>query len=116
MIVNETFAHRFFAGSNPIGRKVRVSAGMVFTVVGMAKDIKYRALVEAPQPYFYMPFRQRFPEGLDVDFFLRTGSNPSEVISTVRREAVAIDSTTGTSSLSSLTLIRLRQHHCLPAG
>jgi predicted permease len=93
MIVNETFAHRFFAGSNPIGRKVRVSAGTVFTVVGTAKDIKYRTLVEAPQPYFYMPIRQRFREGLDVHFFLRTAGDPSEVISTVRREAAVIDST-----------------------
>ena len=91
MIVNETFARRFFAGCNPVGRKVRVSTGTVFTVVGMARDIKYRSLVEASQPYFYMPFKQRFREGLDIAFYLRTAGNPKEAIATLRREAVAID-------------------------
>jgi predicted permease len=91
MIVNQTFARRFFAGSNPIGRKVRVSTGTVFNVVGMAKDIKYRTLVEPPQPYFYMPFKQRFQEGFDIAFYLRTAGNPNEAIATLRREAVAID-------------------------
>ena len=96
MIVNETFSRRFFAGSNPLGRKVKVSAGTVFTVVGVARDIKYRSLVEAPQPYFYMPLKQRFREGLDLFFYLRTAGNPNEAIATLRREVMAIGPATAT--------------------
>jgi ABC-type antimicrobial peptide transport system permease subunit len=47
--------------------------------------------VEPPQPYFYMPFKQRFQEGFDIAFYLRTAGNPNEAIATLRREAVAID-------------------------
>ena len=93
MIVNETFAQRFFPHSSPIGRKVRVSGNKIFTVVGMARDIKYRSLVEAPQPYFYLPFQQRFQEGRSVAFYLRTAGKPKETIPTLRREASAIDPT-----------------------
>ncbi|HEV2444347.1 MAG TPA: ABC transporter permease, partial [Candidatus Sulfopaludibacter sp.] len=41
MIVNQEFARRYFAGRDPIGRKVR-GWGEWFTVVGVAGNIKYR--------------------------------------------------------------------------
>jgi hypothetical protein len=91
LIVNQTFARRFFGETNPIGRKVRVSAGTVFTVIGLARDIKYRYLNEPPQPYFYMPFRQRFYEGRNIAFFLRTSGDPKEAIVSLRREAGTVD-------------------------
>jgi predicted permease len=93
MIVNQTFARRFFGESNPIGRKVRVSRGTEFTVVGVARDIKYRILNEPPLPYFYMPFKQRFYEGRNVAMFLRTTGDPREAIGSLRREAAAVDPT-----------------------
>ena len=62
IIVNQTFARRFFAGRSPIGRKVRREAQWM-TVVGVAKDSKYHRPTEAPLPYFYMPFRQVFAPG-----------------------------------------------------
>jgi hypothetical protein len=55
MIVNESFARRFFDGRDPVGRRVQIH-GERFTIVGMAKDSKYLSLSEAPQPYFYMSF------------------------------------------------------------
>lgn len=91
MIVNQAFARRFFHDAYPIGRKVKVSAGKVFTVVGMAKDIKYRSLAESPQPYFYMSIRQRLQEGRNIAFLLRTSGNPGDVIAAVAREASGID-------------------------
>jgi predicted permease len=93
LIVNQTFARRFFGETNPLGRKVRVSAGTVFTVIGLARDIKYRYLNEPPQPYFYMAFKQRFYEGRNIAFFLHTSGNPREAIAALRREAAAVDPT-----------------------
>ena len=40
MIVNESFARRFFDGRDPVGRRVQIY-GKPFTIVGMVKDSKY---------------------------------------------------------------------------
>jgi hypothetical protein len=90
MIVNETFAHRYFHGANPVGRKVKVE-GAPITVIGMAKDSKYHTPMEAPLPYFYVPFRQRFAPGLNFSVLLRTEGDPLRMTSTLRRQALALN-------------------------
>ncbi len=57
MIVNESFARRFFDGRGPVGRRVRIF-GKPFTIVGMVRDAKYLSLSETPQPYLYTAFDQ----------------------------------------------------------
>ena len=47
MIVNETFARRFFDGRDAVGRRVQIY-GEPFTIVGTVKDSKYLSLSEAP--------------------------------------------------------------------
>jgi len=91
MIVNQTFTRRFFQGSSPLGRKVRVSGNRIFTVVGLAKDIKYRNLSEGGQPYFYMPFEQRYQQGRNIFFYLRGDGDPNGLAATLRSAAAAID-------------------------
>lgn len=61
-IVNETFADRFWGGADTaIGKRVRVGGdGDWRTVVGVAADVKYRRINEAPQPYAYLPFLQAY--------------------------------------------------------
>jgi predicted permease len=61
-IVNETFALRFWPGEDPIGRtiKLRGEDGPPVTVVGLAKDSKYRTLAEAPTPFYYLPVLQDY--------------------------------------------------------
>ena len=90
IIINETFAHRFFRGVNPIGRTVRVE-GDPATVVGLAKDSKYHTTTEAPLPFFYVPFRQRFAPGLNFSVFLRTTGDPMRMTPVLRREALALN-------------------------
>jgi putative ABC transport system permease protein len=61
-IVNETFAKRFWPGRDPIGKTIRVRGedGPALTVVGLAKDSKYRTLGEAPLPFYYLPITQDY--------------------------------------------------------
>jgi predicted permease len=61
-IVNETFASRFWPGQDPIGRTIRVRGkdGPALTVVGLARDSKYRSLGEAPMPFYYLPILQDY--------------------------------------------------------
>ena len=102
ILVNESFARRFFAERNPIGRKVRFW-GRWTTVAGVVKDTKYHSLVEAPQPYFYMAFQQMHRRQRDAAFSVRSSGNSNEALATLRREAAAIDpnvSVTDTMPLS----------------
>jgi predicted permease len=90
IIVNESFARRFFAGRNPVGRKVR-TYGEWYTVIGMVKDAKYERPVEPPMPYFYATTRQQSSGEFWFAFLIRTDGPPSQSIPMVRREAAAVD-------------------------
>jgi predicted permease len=92
MIVNESFARRFFDGRDPVGRRVRIY-GQPFTIVGMVKDSKYLSLSETPQPYFYMSFDQVHNGSGDggVALYARTGGDARGFVPVLRREMSAID-------------------------
>jgi predicted permease len=92
MIVNESFARRFFDGRDPVGHRAQIQ-GKPFTIVGMVKDSKYNSLSEAPQPYFYMSFDQVHHgsgEG-GVALYARTGGDARGFVPVLRREMSAID-------------------------
>ncbi len=90
IVVNETFAKRFFYGSNPVGRKVRYG-GNESTVVGLVKDSKYHTPLEGPTPFFYVPFHQWFAPGLNFSIFIKTAGDPLRMTSVLRREALALN-------------------------
>lgn len=90
IVVNETFARRFFAGADPIGRKVKMG-GTPTTVVGMVKDSKYHSPMEAPLPFFYVPFRQWFAPGLNFSVIMKTAGDPMRFLPVLRREALALN-------------------------
>src|SRR5690349_5653679 len=92
MIVNESFARRFFDGRDPVGRRVQIY-GRPFRIVGMVKDSKYYNLSEAPQPYFCMSFDQvHYGSGENgVAFYARTERDARDFVPVLRREMSAID-------------------------
>ncbi len=104
IVVNETFARRFFRGRDPIGRKVRIGNN-VATVIGLARDSKYHTLVEAPLPFFYIPFDQWFAPGLNFAALLKTSGDPMRLTPVLRREALALnpDAVFNTSRMADAT-------------
>ena len=90
MIVNQEFARRFFAGRDPIGRKVR-GWGEWFTVVGVAGNIKWQQLTERPRPGIYVPIRQVYRPEYGLTFEVRTAGPVPAAMTAIRREAAAID-------------------------
>jgi predicted permease len=65
VMVNATLAQRFWGGAaNAIGKRLRVAEGEWRTVVGVAADVKYSRIDEAPRPYFYLPFLQAYRSGM----------------------------------------------------
>jgi predicted permease len=90
MIVNQEFVRRFLPNRNVIGHKVH-GWGEWFTIIGVAKDGKYRRVTENPQPYFYIPIRQVFRPEYGLTFHVRTSGSVNEAIAAIGREAAAID-------------------------
>jgi predicted permease len=91
LIVNETFAKRFFHGRDPIGHKVRLENNMA-VVVGLAKDSKCQSLAETPTPpFFYVPFRQWYRPGLNFAMFVRAAGDPMQLTPILRREALRLN-------------------------
>jgi predicted permease len=89
-IVNQEFARRFFAGREPIGRKIN-GWGRWFTVVGVVGNIKYRQMTEGLKPFFYVPIRQIYRPEYGLAFEARTSGPIADAMAAIRREALAID-------------------------
>lgn len=100
IVVNQTFAQKYFDGRNPVGRRVRVS-GNWCTVIGMAGDSKYRTPAEGSTPAFYGSFGQMFWSGHNNFIFVRA-RNLDTARETFRREAAALDPNKGLYDLSTL--------------
>jgi predicted permease len=87
-VINETFARRFFPGTNPLGKRVRDTypanpADMV--VVGMVADAKYRSLREKTGPRIYAPlFNPMWEQGAAI-YEVRTFADPSSVSTSLRQ-------------------------------
>jgi predicted permease len=90
IIVNESFARRFFEGRSPIGRKVKF-LGASASVIGMVKDCKYHSLAEAAQPFVYLPLQQRYSRQRTIAWYVRGTITPDEAFMALRREGAAVD-------------------------
>jgi predicted permease len=59
VIINETFARRLWPDEEPLGKTIR-NGEIMLTVVGVARDAKYRSLGEEPRNFVYVPLAQRW--------------------------------------------------------
>jgi predicted permease len=91
VIVNETFARRYFAGQDPLGKRMRLggSRSPWSEIIGVARDSKYRALSEDPTPFIYVPLAQNHETGMTLH--VRTAGDPLGVAAAVRREVNSIE-------------------------
>jgi predicted permease len=88
VVINETMARRYFGGRSALGGVIRFGRGPV-SVVGVARDGKYRRLNEGPTNYLYLPILQSFsPAAL---LLVRSAADPGAVIPAVQRELRALD-------------------------
>jgi predicted permease len=89
-VVNNTLAQRFWGGaSNAIGRRIRVGDGAWRTVVGVAADVKYLRINEAPRPYFYVPLLQSYRSSMILH--TRGAAPSSRLIDQARAVVTALD-------------------------
>ena len=90
LIVNQTFAHRFWPGRNPVGKRVVVGRWPEpAEVVGVAADVKNRGLAQNAQAQVYIPFAQ-LPWG-NMNLLVRTAMVPLSMAAAVRAQISAAD-------------------------
>lgn len=92
VVVNEALARAFWPGADPLGKRLRFgSEGNPWTtVVGVAGDVRRRALSDPPVPMFYRPVAQVvWPDALFV--VVRSASPTAAVIATLRRLVGELD-------------------------
>jgi predicted permease len=95
-LINERAAQRYFAGVNPIGEQIRVSAELSRegrngpkTIVGVVGNVKYRGLDEETPAEIYLPFGQN-PVGA-FTVAVRTRGDGAALVPALRHEVAALD-------------------------
>lgn len=89
VIVNETLARRFWqAPEHALGKRIR-SGGEWKLVVGVAGDLKYSRLAEAPRPFVYYPLLQNHVPSFAIQ--ARAAGDLSYAMRRVRDQVTALD-------------------------
>ena len=86
-VINETFAHRFFSDTNPIGKHIRDTyPGNLgdCVVVGVAADAKYNSMREKTPPRIYLPLFNPMWEQNSAAFEVRTFADAASVSAALR--------------------------------
>jgi predicted permease len=90
MIVNQTFADRYWPGQEPIGKQVISDlTNESFMVVGIARNAMYNQLNEAPIPFVYLPLYQVYRAGMTVN--ARVSGDPLRFAKSVEQALHELD-------------------------
>ena len=82
IIVNQSFAKKFFAGEEPVGKQIRYDASEPpITIVGVVDDIKDGPLDAEAHPALYVPFDQDPHYVFNV--IARTSQEPQALLTTL---------------------------------
>jgi predicted permease len=105
VVVNETFARKFFPGANPVenalGKQFRTSEeNPLWQIVGVARDGKYWTIGEDPRPFVWFPIGNQ----LTYNFLLvRSSAKPETVISAILGEFRNLDPNMPVTDVKTLT-------------
>ena len=107
VVINERAAQRFFAGLNPIGQQIRVSAELARharngpkTIVGVVGNVKYGGLDEETPAELYLPYDQQPVDAVTVA--VRSRGDADTLVRTLRREVAALDPLLPLANISAL--------------
>jgi predicted permease len=88
LIVNETMAARYWSNRAAVGGRVRIGKED-YTVVGVARDIKYGQLNEAPVPYMYLATDQNFTS--NAVLHVRSAAPAAALLASIREVVRTLD-------------------------
>lgn len=100
LIVNQSFARRFFPGQNPLGKRVRVGGPTWpwHSIVGVVADVRHVSLDREPDPQLYRPYEAPAddPTGSQqaletIILTLRCKTSPLALAAALRRQVAELD-------------------------
>jgi len=92
VVINETAAKQFWPNQDPLGQRIGVGQGGFrdgAEVVGVAADVRYRAVETPPGPDVYLPVLQSPRAGGVI--FVRSHLPASAVVPIIRQELASLD-------------------------
>jgi putative ABC transport system permease protein len=94
VIVSRTLAERFYPNGGAVGRRFRTGGperpnNKWMRIIGVVGDVKYDGLAAAPQPAYYLPFRQHAWTSQFV--VIRTTGEPTAAAESVRQAVWSMD-------------------------
>lgn len=94
VVVNETFAKKFFGGANPVGKVVYDSGkpNQTYQIVGLVKDMKYHQLREDFPPIVFVATSQEKEPGEGQTFVIRSNEATESLVAEVKRVAQEMNS------------------------
>ena len=98
LILNEAAARRYWPNQDPVGQRIRWATGVpvfdasVYSIVGVAKDVKSNGLDRPEAPSIYAPYTQRVFTWLRWNSFVaRTHGAPAGYARAIREELTKVD-------------------------
>jgi predicted permease len=105
--VNEAFARAYFAGTDPIGRRVAIGddpKNPRYEIVGVVGDARYDSPREAPARTLYLGILQAGDQGAySSDLEVRTSGDPMRTVPELRRAVAEIDHRVPIASVTTLS-------------
>jgi predicted permease len=93
VVVNQTMAERWWQGTSPVGRTIRVGGDVpTWEVVGVARDVG-RGLDGVPEPFVYLPMLQapmRVLDG-DITFLVKAAGDDAQLLPALSAVVHALD-------------------------
>jgi len=94
VVINETFARRYFNGQDPIGKRMRLGSRAMreipwMTVVGVVGDVRASRMTAKVGATFYMPIAQE-PES-SLALVVRTTIPPEQIAEPMRKLVLGLD-------------------------
>ncbi len=110
VLVNERTVQRYFAGENPVGQQIRVSAALARdarsgpkTIVGVVGNIKYGGLDEETPAEIYLPYEQQPVDAFTVA--VRMAADRIASVPALRQDVAELDPTLPLANVKALTAL-----------
>jgi putative ABC transport system permease protein len=93
VIISEDFVHRYFAGQDPLGKRIKQghddSDAPWATIVGVVGQMQYDWSARVDRPAMYMPYQQ-LPRPSSY-FVVRSAGDPMALVPAIRSEIGSVD-------------------------
>ncbi|HUE88659.1 MAG TPA: ABC transporter permease [Vicinamibacterales bacterium] len=83
-IVNQAFVDSYFAGVDPIGRRIQFGGTLSHEIVGIVGDMRYRSVETPADPTFYLPLTQNAERWPFLSITVQTSGDTTAAMTALR--------------------------------